>query len=705
MMPPSETRPKILIVDDKPANLFSLEQILKVTGAELIQVASGNEALIASLNHDFILALLDVQMPEMDGFELAELLRSEEKTKELPIIFVSAVYSSDYHVFKGYEAGAVDFLVKPYEPRILLSKVKVFIDLDRQKRQLEASRQLLSEANTSLEDEVKERTAELEKAILELQGEIEKRKEAEEEIRRAKREWQEIFEAIGNMTMILDREHRIIAANRATLEQTGLSLEEITGRKCYTVFHNSDKLVSQCPMAGMMQGPELKITEAEVKALGKSYIVSCTPVFDERGELEKIIHIATDITKIKQLKKELVQAHKMEAIGSLAGGIAHDFNNILSAVLGFTELSLRGAENNPALEEDLRQVYTAGLRARDLVRQILNFARKTDEEPQLLRIDLIAKEVVQFLRSTIPASIEIKKQIYSKSLVMANPVKIHQLIMNLCSNAAYAMNETGTLRVSVEDVDLVKADLPQFLKMEPGKYLRLQVEDTGCGIPAEMLEMIFEPFFTTKATGEGTGMGLAMVHNVVKECGGDISVKSEVGKGTTFTVILPVTGAAERTATLPERREIQAGSGNILVVDDERPICTLVSRTLAGYGYTVTVETESEKALAVFAKQPKAFDLVITDMTMPKMTGDLLAREILAIRPDIPVVIATGYSKRISEKTAFELGAKALLIKPIEKDKLLETIRNILRKSSPPATVSTEGASGQGGSAGEHDGR
>jgi len=199
------------------------------------------------------------------------------------------------------------------------------------------------------------------------------------------------------------------------------------------------------------------------------------------------------------LKKELIQAHEMEAIGSLAGGIAHDFNNILSAVLGFTELSLRGVENNPALEEDLKQVYAAGLRARDLVRQILNFARKTDEEPQLLRIDLIAKEVVQFLRSTIPASIEIKKQINSNSLVLANPVKIHQLIMNLCSNAAYAMNKKGTLKISVQDVDLGKADLPKYLKMAPGKYLRLQVEDTGCGIPGEMLDSIFEPFLPPRA--------------------------------------------------------------------------------------------------------------------------------------------------------------------------------------------------------------
>ncbi|MFH0783903.1 MAG: response regulator [Pseudomonadota bacterium] len=671
-------RQKILIVDDKPANLFSVELILKETDAEIIKAGNGNEALVASLNHDFAIALLDVQMPDMDGYELAELLRSEKKTKELPIIFVSAVYSSDYHVFKGYDAGAVDFMVKPYNPKILLSKTKIFLKLDQQKKLLNESNAKLAEANSTLETRVLEQTAGLQEAVQNLQAEIEKRTQAEKTILKAQKEWQEIFEAIGHMTMIIDKDHKIIAANRATLQQTGLSLEEIVGRKCHSIHHHTNQPTKNCPLERMLEKNDFRVTEEEIEALGRSYIISCTPVFDEQGQLDKIIHIATDITTRNQLKKELIQAHKMEAIGSLAGGIAHDFNNILSAVLGFTDLSLLKVEKGSTLEKDLQQVYAAGIRARDLVKQILTFARKTDEDLKPVRIDLVAKEVAKFLRSSIPASIDIIEDIGSKSFVLANPVKIQQLIMNLCTNASHAMNETGILKISLHDVLLETADLPLDKGMAPGPYQRLEISDTGCGIPAEIIDSIFQPFFTTKGIHEGTGMGLAMVHSIVKECGGAVSVASQVGKGSVFTVFLPVTKREEQQEILYNDENLPTGSERILLVDDELPICRIASRMLQAYGYAITTETDSEKALALFAGEPKRFDLVITDMTMPKMSGDLLTKKILAIRPDMPVIIATGYNKRISAPEAIELGAKAFLTKPFEKAILVGAIRKVL---------------------------
>ncbi len=549
---------KILIVDDKPANLFSLEQVLKETNAKIIMADNANDALIASLNHSFAIALLDVQMPGMDGYELAEFLRGEEKTKDLPIIFVSAVYSSEHHVFKGYDAGAVDFLVKPYNPKVLLSKVNVFLTLDRQKKMLEASQKRLAGINDILEFQVQERTQKLNNIIHELQVEIEKRELAE---------------------------------------------------------------------------------------------------------------------------KELIQAHKMEAIGSLAGGIAHDFNNILAAVLGYTELSLDSAPKGSLLEENLGQVYAAGLRAKDLVNQILNFARKTDEDPKLVRMDLVAKEVVKFLRSTIPTSIEIRENIVSASLILANPIKIHQLIMNICTNAAHAMSDSGVLSISLEDVCITPDNMPIMppgKTLPPGMYQQLEIADTGCGIPADIIDFIFDPFFTTKGIHEGTGMGLAMVNEIVKGCGGMVFVTSEVGQGAVFTILLPITQQNEVAQPAVDSLQLPTGTERILFVDDEQVICKVASRTLEKFGYQVTAKTSSEEAFALFDAQPDAFDLIITDMSMPRMTGDELTRKILAIRPEMPVIISTGYSRKMTPSRAVEIGARILMSKPSSKESLLTTVRKIL---------------------------
>ncbi|TKB10408.1 response regulator [Desulforhopalus sp. IMCC35007] len=551
------------------------------------------------------------------------------------------------------------------------------------------SKKKLIEANNTLESKVLEKTEHLNKAIQNLLAEIDKREEAEKELLKTKKEWQEIFEAIGHMTMILDKDHKIIAANRATLNQTGLTLENIVGQTCNTIFHNSDSTAPGCPFSEILKSGELEVTEAEVQSFGRTYIVSCTPICNEEGQLEKVIHISTDITARKKLQKELIQAHKMEAIGSLAGGIAHDFNNILSVVLGYTDMSLKRVEKDSPLEEDLQQVYIAGIRAKNLVKQILNFARKTDEKPAPVRVDLVVKEVIKFLRSTIPASVEIRENIFSSSLVLANPVKIHQLVMNLCTNASYAMNENGLLELSLRDVVMKKSNLPISSEMQPGLYQCFEISDNGCGIPAEILQSIFEPFFTTKGIQEGTGMGLATVQNIVKECNGHISVKSQVGHGTVFTILLPTTTQEDKKEDCKNDGELPSGRERILLIDDELTICKIVSRMLESQGYVVSFETNSEKAVKLFRADPNLFDLVITDMTMPKMPGDLVTCNLLAIRPDIPVIIATGYNKRITDNAAIDIGAKAFLPKPFEKATLIQMVRKVLDEYNPDKQLST----------------
>jgi len=391
-----------------------------------------------------------------------------------------------------------------------------------------------------------------------------------------------------------------------------------------------------------------------------------------------VMGIARDVTDRKRLEFRLGQAQKMESIGTLAGGIAHDFNNILSSVIGYTELALEEIDRSSAVAEYLIEVCNAGNRARDLVKQILAFARQSDDVLKPVQVSAIAKEVLKLIRASIPATIDIQPNIHSDSLVMANPSQIHQIFMNICTNAAHAMEEQGgTLTVCLQDVAIQEEPKPLESGPAPGDYLKITFADTGKGIAPEIIDAVFEPYFTTKAPGEGTGMGLAMVHGIVGSYGGHIDVESTVGQGTVFSIHLPITKKRGARLTL-ETEPISTGNERILFVDDEAPIADMSGRLLEQLGYRVTTRTSSTEALALFNQRPLDFDLVISDMTMPNMTGDRLALELLQIRPDLPVILCTGYSKRISEDTAVKIGVKAFIYKPIVKKDLAAAVRRVL---------------------------
>lgn len=378
----------------------------------------------------------------------------------------------------------------------------------------------------------------------------------------------------------------------------------------------------------------------------------------------------------EKLQEQLQQAQKMETIGNLAGGIAHDFNNILASIIGFTELALDETPEGTTAEDSLQEVYSAGKRAKDLVQQILAFARQSGEKRTPLQPVKIAKEVLKFIRSTIPATIQVQHSLDSESWIMGNATQIHQVLMNLCTNAAYAMEDSGgVLTVSMLDLSFDKEGSP--IGIEAGDYVEIKVSDTGSGIAPEIIDSIFDPYFTTKGTGEGTGMGLAMVQGVIESYHGKILVDSQLGKGTTFTTYLPLT--RKRTGHKAYMAEqLLTGSEHILFVDDEHPIAKMGSQILERLGYSVTTRTSSIEALELFKTKPNDFDLVVTDMTMPNMTGDQLAIEFMKIRNDIPVILCTGYSKKISEGTASEIGIKAFAYKPIVKVDLAKTVRKVL---------------------------
>ena len=351
--------------------------------------------------------------------------------------------------------------------------------------------------------------------------------------------------------------------------------------------------------------------------------------------------IEQDFLEKKQIREKLHHVQKMEAIGTLAGGIAHDFNNILSAILGYTELSLLKIDKESELAANLQQIKNAGLRAKDLVAQILTFSRSNDTH--FIQIDLtnIVQEVLKLLRSSLPSTITIQQKFENTHrCILADPVQIHQVLMNLGVNALHAMKEHGgTLTVELLSVELDDKGCEAVSDFQPGLYEKLIISDTGCGMDLVTLEKIFDPFFTTKETGEGTGLGLSTVHGIVTKCGGSITAVSVPDSGTTFTILLPVCSSDSSVVEEKEESFIPRGTERILLVDDEDSLVRSMTRMLEYYGYTVTGQTDSKQALKLFKDAPDRFDMVITDYTMPKMTGKELTLAILDIRPEMPVII------------------------------------------------------------------
>jgi nitrogen-specific signal transduction histidine kinase/ActR/RegA family two-component response regulator len=400
-----------------------------------------------------------------------------------------------------------------------------------------------------------------------------------------------------------------------------------------------------------------------------------------------ILEAYIDITERKRLETQLRQAHKMQAIGTLAGGIAHDFNNILTAILGYTELAMEERKQDRVLREYLQGVLTAGHRAKDLVQQILAFSRQTEPVRTPIQAHLLIREVLGLLRAVLPSTITIQPVIATYAgAVLADPTQIQQVVLNLCMNAAHAMRESdGVIEVRLEPVDLPTDHTTVTAVLRAGPYVRLIVRDTGHGMAPEILERIFEPFFTTKQMGEGTGMGLAVVHGIVTSHGGGITVESTPGQGTTFAVYLPRL-VAPTTSTVDTEEPLPGWHERILLVDDEETLVYLWRAALEHLGYSVVVCTSSPEALDVFRAAPQSFDVVITDYTMPTMTGEVLARELRRIRPDIPIILYTGFSETMTAERARVLGIDALVLKPLGVHDLNLTIRQVLAQGMAQET-------------------
>ena len=473
---------------------------------------------------------------------------------------------------------------------------------------------------------------------------------------------------------------RFIEANPAIVKMFGFdNREKFLSVNVSDLYQNPDDRNSyneKMLKHGFVNKYEIKLKKKDGTLFDGS--VSAVAVKDANGKVKYYDGIIEDVTGKRALELQLQQAQKMEAIGTLAGGIAHDFNNILSAIIGYTELSLDDIEKNSSLYQNLQEIFRASGRAKDLVKQILTFSRQAKQEIKPVQVKLIIKEAIKFLRASLPSNIEIHQEIESGSLVMADPTQIHQLLMNLCTNAGHAMREKGgLLEIKLSDVTFGNGFQAEHRELKPGSYIQLIINDTGDGMSENLVERIFDPFFTTKEKGEGTGMGLSVVHGIVGSYGGKIFVNSQLGKGSTFKIYLPSVKRKMTPQAISEE-SMPIGNERILFIDDEPFLVQIGRKMLESLGYKVTGRTSSIEALELFKTKAYNFDLVITDMTMPHMSGDELAKKMIHINPDIPIILCTGYSTQINQEQALSIGIQAFLSKPVPKLDYAKTIRRIL---------------------------
>ncbi|MFH0824317.1 MAG: PAS domain S-box protein, partial [Pseudomonadota bacterium] len=633
---------------------------------------------------------------------------------------------------------------------------------------------------------------------------ITERRRTEESLRNARREWEDIFRAIGHPVIIMDLEHRIVAANRKCIEVTGKSLDELLNSKCFELFHKSGNPPHNCPMNALLLSNSVEPVEMEMETLGGYYLVSCTPVLDEKGNIRKVIHIAADISERREmeatlrksenrfrtiyddtpammhsidkdrvirnvnkkwletlgydrdqvlgrhlnefmtppskaaldkvlpefwrtgkvidvpydymkkdgkvinalissvacedpawgtvsltvsrdvteqllLQKQLLQAQKMEAIGTLAGGIAHDFNNLLQVIIGYSDLALFDKAPETPDHEALTEILRAAHGGRELVKGLLTFSRKMESRRQPLDLNQEIAKVQKLLSRTIPRMIDIKSVLAPDLMTVdADPAQMEQIIINLAVNAQHAMPDGGRIVIETGNVRLGGDYCRTHVELKPGRYAFLAVSDTGSGIERQHLEHVFEPFYTTKRAGEGTGLGLAVVYGMVKSHGGHIECYSEVGTGTVFKIYLPAWDA-EASEDVADTREMPAmGSETILLVDDEPRIRIIVEKILSLHGYGVMTASNGQEALDAYRRMRKAPALVILDLIMPVMGGKECLNELLKIDPHVNVLIASGYSMNGSGREALEAGAKGFVNKPFDPKHLLGEVRRVL---------------------------
>ncbi|MCP3942139.1 MAG: response regulator [Desulfobacteraceae bacterium] len=657
----------ILVVDDTPIAISELVDTLR-DDYSLSIATDGIEALECVKQETLPdLILLDIMMPGINGYEVLRRLKKNKQTKDIPVVFITVMDEVESET-KGLGLGAVDYIIKPFSLSIVKARIDTHLKLKRYQ--------------DKLEELVKLRTIELTATNKKLKQKIHDYEQAEKTAQTSEAKYQDLYNNAPDMYISVEtKTGKIIKCNQRTILNLGYKEEELIGRTIFDFLtpkstESARKKISLMTIKnGIINGEELEVQHKNGTTIDVS--MNARAVHDEKGNISFIISSWRDISEKKRLESQLHQTQRLETIGAIAGGIAHDFNNILSIIIGFTELAINDTKTSDSLKEDLREVLTAGGRGKDLVQQILTFSRQTDKKFKPVKVKIIIEEVINFLKSSLPGKIEIKTDIRSNSLISGDPSQIHQILMNLCTNAEHAMQKKGgILKVELNDVHFDTAQ-SLFINLKPGQYLNLTISDQGHGMPPETLAKLYDPFFTTKKKEEGTGLGMSVVHGIIKNHQGAIKVESQLKKGSTFNIYLPII-KKQKSGEVEIKSSTPVGTERILLIDDDPDLVRMNKRILEPLGYKIETRVSSIEALELFRTDPNRFDLIITDMAMPNMTGEELAQKLLLIRADIPIIICTGFSDNMNKEKARNMGFKAFLHKPILKQKLAETIRKVM---------------------------
>ena len=680
---------KVLIVDDEPENSSLLGQLLRGIGYEVLQARNGVEALAILQSEGADIIVSDVLMPVMDGFRLCQEVRSEPRWQDLLFVFLTASYLDDKDEEFGLTLGADCYVRKPIALEVFL---KIFQDLvaSWQEGRLH-TRTAYAEERTLLKLYNERLVHKLEQKIRERDCELTERKKVEAVLQELSRKHQVILQAAGEVIVGLNREARITFINPAVIGMTGFAPEELIGRDFHQTLHHTKPdgtpyPAIECPHYNAVRAGIVSHLQEELlwRKDGSNFFASyrTTPII-EGGEVMGAVLVIRDATERRQseavrnrLEGQLCQAQQMEALGALAGGITHEFNNIIGIVLGYAELGWLKVGQDSQLKKDLDQIIQAGYRARNLVKQIGALRQRGEADRHPLQVYLVVKEALKLLRASLPTTIEMRSDLHSKASALASPTQIYQVLTNLCTNAAHAMREGG----GVLEVDLVNVAFKDTVPspgLLPGPYIQLTVSGTGHGTIPEAMGRIGDPSFTTPEPTEGSGLGLSVIHTIINNLQGALTVSREPGKGSSFSVFLPRReDSAEAESHRAER--LAKGKERILLVDDDEALVGLGQKALHHLGYDVVALANSMEALALFKQSPKHFDLLITNQTMPQMTGAQLAGIVLSLRPDLPIILCTGHSDIIPQIKALQIGIKEYLVKPLGINELAGCVRRVL---------------------------